>query len=241
MEQATQLPNQRNYSDDLLDLVLKNSKEITDFYCDIADDLSFEEKQHLESQLLWLYRRFTNPHKDWNDQIIRSSQALLNSIIRFRDLANANEKFVTYKTLVGYESVFPSAWDVEATDFESEQEYRNSQITSLTESVRDDNAAEWLETIERCARTQTNDAATFPSFGQFLILLSEQKPEIVLAYLRNPTGHIWKFLLPILIGCGKARTIQMQGTSWFVGSTKENILSRSHAFSSTRKNLTPIS
>ena len=108
---------------------------------------------------------------------------LRQAIFRFRDAVNANVDFVTYKTLVGYESVFAPAWSDDGFDIEGEQAYRSEKIDALVASVTDDNADEWFARLVRCAETESNDLATFPSFGTFLERLGSASPKILVRYL----------------------------------------------------------
>jgi hypothetical protein len=58
--------------------------------------------------------------------------ALNASILKFRDAVNANKGFTIYKTLVGFESVFPPAWDDPHFHYEEEAAYREQCIPAVS-------------------------------------------------------------------------------------------------------------
>jgi hypothetical protein len=111
---------------------------------------------------------------------------------------------VIYKTLVGHESVFPPAWDVPDLDLRGEVDYRKERIKELVAEVNDENAKDWLATLQRCAATESDDLATFPSLGEFLQKLSEAKPQIVLGFIDRLGGRLTGFLGVILSGLAKS-------------------------------------
>src|SRR4051812_39354896 len=96
---------------------------------------------------------------------------------------SVRDKGPWYKTLVGYQSVFPPAWESDEFNYKEMHAYRGDRIKELVNEIDVSNADKWLETLIRCARTESNDLATFPSFGQFLNQLSEEKPDVILGYL----------------------------------------------------------
>ena len=110
--EATRTPSSSQYSNELLVCILENSAAIVDFFSTVAPTESYEILQAIEHRLLWLYRRNQGIAVLGADAAVAKARDALNaSILRFRDAANANEGFTIYKTLVGFESVFPPAWD----------------------------------------------------------------------------------------------------------------------------------
>ena len=55
------------------------------------------------------------------------ARAVVSAIESFRDRANANDRFVKFKTLVGSEFVFPLDWDGDSMDVEGPQRYRDGK------------------------------------------------------------------------------------------------------------------
>ena len=52
----------------------------------------------------------------------------MEAILAFRDLINADPQYVRYKTLVGFDSVFPFDWERETPDYAATRQYRIVQI-----------------------------------------------------------------------------------------------------------------
>ena len=182
---ATEAPHRGNYSDALFKIILDNTRTIVEFYTEIAEGQSYEILQTLEYKMLWLYRRNQDMPAETavNPEIAEARDRLTERLLAFRDRINTDHSFVVYKILVGFESVFPPAWKTENFDFGQEKEYREQRIRELIEEVTEESADDWLAILTRCAQTESNDGATFLSFGHFLEELGEAKPQIILQYL----------------------------------------------------------
>ena len=202
LNQAVTFPGGAAYGDALIRMVLDDTRRIVGFFADRAEAEPFEILQTLEHQFLWLYRRTKDQaaaQSEDHAEIASKANEVLAAIERFRDRANSSERFVRFKTLVGYESVFPPEWDGEAMDIEGPQAYRAARIAEYVASVTSDTADEWYGVIERCAAVRSNDMATFPSFAEFLKQLAACSPDIVLAYLKRGDA-LTGFLPAVLAG-----------------------------------------
>ena len=186
---------------DLIELVLDDTLKIVDFFTGRADNESFELLQHLEHQFLWLYRRSKEMAAgNLGPTVSAKATAVVSAIEAFRDRANSHDRFVKFKTLVGFESVFPLEWNGNAMDIEGPQAYRAGQITQYVASITSENAEEWYDIIKFCAAVKSDDMATFPSFGEFLKQLAARSPDIVIGYLKNDIEVLNNFLPAILGG-----------------------------------------
>jgi ppGpp synthetase/RelA/SpoT-type nucleotidyltranferase len=199
---ATSMPIQANYSDNLLIDVLNDSVRVVDFYREIASGNGYEILQKAEDSILWLHRRSIGIRNDpkANEATLAAVNKLSASIQQFRNVLDANKLFTIYKTLVGYDSVFPIMWENENSDPAEEDEYRKARIDEFIAEISETNADEWLSIIRRCAQTESNDAATFPNFGEFLKKLSKAQPAVVLRYIENLDEKLTGFLGVMLTG-----------------------------------------
>jgi len=203
--EATRTPNSSGYANDLLVTILKNSAAIIDFFASVAPTESYEMLQTVEHKALFLYQRDQGIDALATDTSVQHARDALDaSILRFRDAANANKAFTIYKVLVGFESVFPPAWDDPEFDYEAEESYRKERSAAFVAEVDETNAEEWFAIIQRCAQTESNDLAAFPSFGRFLQQLSQAKPQIVLGFLDKIEGRLTDFLGVILSGLAQS-------------------------------------
>jgi ppGpp synthetase/RelA/SpoT-type nucleotidyltranferase len=194
-------PPLRGVNDTLAKLLLRDTADIVEFYIEIAPRLSYELLEHIEHVLLWQYRHKTKSGaKEEDRELTEFRRALSERIFRFRDLVNADRSFVTFKTLVGFESVFLPEWEADALDVEAREVYRNARITELVSEVTEIRADEWLATLSRCARADLKDGATFISLNRFLEELGKAKPAIVMSYLDRLDARLAEFLPAILGG-----------------------------------------
>jgi hypothetical protein len=190
-----------NGDEDLALLIARDCLQVVEFWTEVAPELSFELRQELEEHLLWVRRRnIPRENAASNEALVAAQTALGEAILGFRDRINSDPEFVIYKTLVGFRSVFPPEWDDPGFGHEEKKASRERRIDDLVAQVTPDNAVEWLQRIRRCAATESDDLATFPSFGQFLSKLGASKPEIMWGYLDQLDEHLAAFLPYILDG-----------------------------------------
>lgn len=203
--EATHTPN-GVHSNELLAGILEDSATIVDFFTGMVPDECYEILQTVEHKLLWMYRRNQGiPQAMAADETVAKARDALNAgILRYRDAVNANKGFTIYKTLVGFDSVFPPAWDDQNFDLQGEEAYREERIDELVAAVDEQTAEEWLAILQRCAQTESNDAATFPSFGKFLQKLSQVKPKIMLGFIDRLGDRLTGFLGIILSGLAQS-------------------------------------
>lgn len=202
LSSATTTPHMGNYSNALGKTVLENTSRIVEFYTEVAGGQSHELLQELEHEIFWLYRRNRDMPADiaTDSEIAPVLARLTKSIFAFRDLINGSRAFCVYKTLVGYQSVFPPAWEDDEFEVESQDAYRTQKIGELVDEVTEKNAGEWLTVLARCAQTESSDLATFPSFGKFLEELGKSKPQVVISYLDQLDDRLANFLPAMLTG-----------------------------------------
>jgi ppGpp synthetase/RelA/SpoT-type nucleotidyltranferase len=197
---ATRFPMEGG-RDHLIELVLDDTRQIVEFFTERLANEPFEIVQHLEHHFLWVYRRSREMVEGrTQDAIAAKAQAVVAAVEAFRDRANANDQFVKFKTLVGFESVFPMEWSGQSMEIERPRKYRADKIAEYVASVTADNADEWYGIIQLCTAVKSNDWATFPSLGEFLKQLAARSPKIVVGYLKRDEGLLRDFLPAVLAG-----------------------------------------
>ena len=200
--EATRLPLPTHYSNELCALVLGDAKRIVELLANRTAGQSYQLLEHIEHTLLHEYRRALGIAA--NEQGKLSCKELANSlagaILGFRDLVNADNQFVQYKALVGFETVFPHYWEDDKFDFNRDEQYRQERIEEFVESITADNQDEWYSFIQRCAATKSNDLATFPSFAAFIARLAKRKPEIAVGFLERSNDDLLVFIPAFLNG-----------------------------------------
>ena len=201
LDAATRTPNQAQYSNELLATTLKDAIRIIDFVTERTKALSYELLQHLEHRFFYDYLRakgFTaDPENRFGCQA--EAKALESTIFKFRDRINADDRFVRYKVLVGFESKYPDHWTDEEFAYK-EDEYRRGEANRYIDEINAANESEWFDLIARCAETKSNDLATFPVFGNFVSKLAESKPEVAGRFLAKASNDLRNFLAGFLNG-----------------------------------------
>ncbi len=202
LREATRLPGRASYSNELLLLTLEDTKRITELLTQRATEQPYELLEHLEHGMLYDYWRARQLAADEHDKsgCQQIAKRIMEAIIAFRDLINADQQYIRYKTLVGYESVFSFHWENEAFDYTAANEYRKAQAALYIDEISDETADDWYRLIQRCAATKSNDMATFPIFGEFLHQLSKARPNFALALARRDDVDVLTFLPAILNG-----------------------------------------
>jgi hypothetical protein len=204
--EATAAPVSADYPAGLLVNILNDTVRAVDFCREVASTDAYEIIQRTEDRLLWLHRRnrgILNETKTTVETLAAAGR-LSESIGTFRTVVDANKGFTIYKTLVGYDSVFPPMWENENFDVAEADAYRKERIDELVAEVNEGNADEWFSVIQRCAQTDSSDAATFPSFGLFLQKLSRAQPLIVLGVIEKIDERLTGFLGVMLSGLAQS-------------------------------------
>ena len=163
---------------------------------------SYELLQHLEHQFLYDYFRAKDLTDDSGNRFGCQAEAaaLVAAIFKFRDTINTDDRFVRYKVLVGFESVYPGHWTEKEFDYQGADEYRRGEASRYIDEINATNERDWFDLIERCAETKSNDLATFPVFGNFISKLAERKPEVAERFLAKASDDLRNFLAGFLNG-----------------------------------------
>jgi hypothetical protein len=202
LDAATRTPNQAQYSNELLATTLTDATRIVDFVTARATAASYELLQHLEHRFLYDYFRAKELTEDPENRFgcEAEARALVTAIYTFRDTINADDRFVRYKVLVGFESVYPGHWIDEGFDYKGADEYRRGEANRYIDEINPANENEWFDLLARCAEIKSNDLATFPVFGSVISKLAERKPEVADRCLAKASDDLRNFLAGFLNG-----------------------------------------
>jgi ppGpp synthetase/RelA/SpoT-type nucleotidyltranferase len=221
LSEASRTPSMGNYSNALLTIALNDTARIVRFLTDVSAEQSYILLEEFEHECLLQYRRnnLVAPSMA-NDKEVAAARDGLNEAIRaFRDRVNTDQRFVNFKTLVGYQAVFPPAWKGGDFDIRGIHKFRKAEIAKLVDQVTEESAEEWFRIISACANIPSDDLATFPSFCLFVEQLGKAKPEIVLSYLDPLDNELANFLPSMLCGLEQSRlkeAVLKQVWTWIV-------------------------
>jgi len=202
LQAATRTPISTNYDNALALLVMNNTRSILEFQTQIVPILSLQLTQMTEVHVRQIYWRYSDlPESMRNDQnIVAEQKCVQKAALSFRDVANSNPDFVIYKTLVGYNSIFPPDWEDKEFHYKGAAVYRTAQVDAMLASIPEEGIDIWFDRIRRYAQTESNDGATFPVFGDFIERVAEAHPLVVLSHLNQLEGPFARFLSGILGG-----------------------------------------
>lgn len=195
-------PISTGYSNELAHLVMQNITDVIGFEASVVAELSLSLRQSIESwvnRVYWTYEAL--PESMAGDaSLVAAQQAIRGAALNFRDVSNADPDFVIYKTLVGYDCVYPPAWSDRNFQYSEATAYRNVQVDALLGTVTGADAELWFDRLRRYAQTDSEDLATFPVFAQFIERLGESQPEIVFDYVDRAEPPLKDFLPAMFAG-----------------------------------------
>lgn len=184
---ASVKPSYRLSDDRVMSMIFRDSARVVDVIANLSATLSLEMRQHFEARILHLSRHYRTLDSNYSGKadIEEAHTILLSSIADARRILNEDEEFVVFKTLVGFESVFPNMWEDGGTGFEANDAYRDAEQERLAQSVNEETWEAWKRRVVRAANAKTQDCATFPPFEKFLDKLATLQPELALDLLKD--------------------------------------------------------
>lgn len=181
-------PSNRSQPDDrVMSMIFRDSARVVDVIVDLSATLSLEMRQHFENRILNVSRHYRTLDSNYSEKgdIEEAHTILLSSIDNARRILNKDEEFIIFKTLVGFESVFPNMWENGGSDFEANDAYRDTEQDRLAQSVNEETWDVWKRRVVRAANVNTQDCAAFPPFDKFLDKLAALQPKLALDLLKD--------------------------------------------------------
>lgn len=195
-------PSGSGYTLELAPTLMEAAAELIEFEAAQVHAMSWELRQREERAILNQFRiNRALPTALQADRAVAVLRDRIDAAVKaFRAVIDADEEYAIYKVLVGFNVVYPPAWDDRAFNYEQEQNYRNQAVNAMVESITPEHAVLWHARAVRCAQTQSDDLATFPLFNAFLQRAGEQRSQVVLRWLEPTAPPLTRFLPPMLIG-----------------------------------------
>jgi ppGpp synthetase/RelA/SpoT-type nucleotidyltranferase len=217
--EASRTPNLGGYANELVVVTYRDTARIIQAMTELLPTFGYLLIEHLEHDCLWQFRRSKRlpARMDKDKNIFSAREELHQAIGAFRERANSDQSFVIFKTLVGYESVFPPAWESDEFDIQEVDEYRTKAVAELVGQVTSETAEEWFQRITTCAEVQSDDSATFPRFRQFLERLALAQPAITWTYIDREHTALAQFLDCFLTGferAGEREAVIKRARAW---------------------------
>ena len=184
---AGRTPQTGKQSPEVAAMILMDLAHAVESIARFASQASFNARQDIESMLFqhWCWNRSPPRHIATEPKVAAAHERLIRNIISLREVLNADEEFVAFKTIVGYKSVFPHQWEEGEMDFERDEAVRNQRQDELAESITPENWSIWKSRLATAASVKSNDLATFPPYERFLSAIAARQPKLVFELLED--------------------------------------------------------
>lgn len=187
LQQSTRTPSNTEYSDDFLNLILRNTIRVLKFYKQIIPGEDLEIIQKIEHDSFWLARRGVQ------DEVVATA-------LTIKDELDRHAEYQIFKHLIGFEGVFQNWNKLDDEDFKATRQLREDKAREYARSINEDNYEEWKSRIMLYSQIQSNDMATFPVFGKFLEFFGNFSPKLALRLLNEEGEKLERFIIVLLIG-----------------------------------------
>lgn len=167
----------------------RDARVVLEFMCDLVPTEPLPVVQTIEHDAYWDFHH-------------ASSADVEAAALRVRDAVAGHAEYQIYKQLIGFGGIFGDWERLRSHDEEWDHSNtkRQEAARAYVQSINDENQSEWLERILEFAKTESDDLATFPVFYEFLELLAQHKPDLVMALIEGYEVRMRPFLIPMLIG-----------------------------------------
>jgi ppGpp synthetase/RelA/SpoT-type nucleotidyltranferase len=205
MKASTRLPRHGAYSDGLMERAFKDAAALLQFLTEHAGDIPNLLKESIEQDALFHYRRAKQmPAETLKSEDVRTARdSVVSAALVLRDQFNAIADYVTFKTLVGFETVFAYEWgeDEAKVDFEAKEAYRKARVDEYLAEVSEATADAWFARLSDYAASDSEDRAMFPFLGTFIADVGKKLPAVAARWLEASRGQpLAKFTPGLLRG-----------------------------------------
>lgn len=175
--------------DEVSAMILRNTKDVLEFYGNLIGTADFQIVQNIESLSYWIFYHAPN------EQVKRYALDIEKAVA-------ANEEYQIYKTLIGFEGIFVGWERLRKNDsyWEETDKFRKEKAAEFATGITPDNFPTWRARILLYAKTQSDDMATFPIFYYFLEMFAKAQPKLALKLISEDTNEVAGFLISLLRG-----------------------------------------
>ena len=151
---------------ELMGMILSDLAYAVERMTEFAPKASLSARQDIESELhrCWRWNRSLSEHLGSVAKVMEAHKWLTKSMDTLRQTLNADEEFVVFKTLVGYQSVFPHMWEEDRSNFSRDEAVRHERQNKLAETITVESWPLWKSRLATAASVKSNDLATFGDY-----------------------------------------------------------------------------
>ena len=187
LQTATRRPHHGATPNELIALVATDTLAVSRILREIAATASFELRETIEHDALWMLRHHGELPPDLRDDEVLTGlrDDLVAELHAIRDEVNSDTEFVIFKRLVGFEAVFLPEWEKPTYDFDGDGRDKDEALDALIADVDEPNFPTWIARLVRCCETTFTDGATFGGFNAFVAKLGKSHPSLVAGLLAD--------------------------------------------------------
>ena len=220
---------------DVIAMILLDLAHSVERITGLVNVASLDSRQDIESHLLryWRWNKSPPQHLISADNVVAAHEKLINQILLLRETMNADEDFVTFKTIVGYQSVFPHMWEDDKLDFSRNEAVRNQEQDRLADAITEEDWPLWKSRLVAAAAVKSHDGATFPPYARFLSVVADRHPDLAFDLLNDDDMPAWTMrpIAEVLLGSGLRQDVETLLNSWLEEDTRLKEIAALAAFS----------
>lgn len=189
-------------NDDLMRMVMEDGARAIAIERDRIGAWGLELRRWCETDALHCHYRFhaLPPHLADNAELATAQIAIVAELLALRDALNADPEFVLYKTLVGHDSVRPTAWDEHPFDPDATNAWRAACYPDIVDQIMDDTVAAWIERVRLYVAEPKSTGGELMPLADCLKLLGETKPGVAARFLDAMDEAFSPLLIALLLG-----------------------------------------
>lgn len=199
-------------------IVMDDAARVASIERALAPTCGLEVRRDMEAKALHIHYAYSAvpPTMTGDENLVAAQQKVVGQLLGLRDDLNADEDYVLYKTLIGYDSVRPQAWVTDPFDFQATDAWRKTVWPAILARVDAEGAAAWIRRIHRYLSEPLGTGSSVP-LSNFSQHLAQVRPEVALHLLAEMDDTLSGILLALLTGLdavGRTDDIRRLADAW---------------------------
>ena len=193
-------------SDDLLRTIMEDGARVIAIQTARIGKWGLELRRWCETDAIHCHYRFhaLPPHMADNAELAAAQQQIVGELLALRDALNADPEFVLYKTLIGHDSIRPTAWDEHPFDPDATREWRAGSYPDIIAQITDETTGTWIERVRHYLAEPKQTGGELESLSDCMKLLGETKPQVAARFLDAMDDTLSPLLVSLLLGTDKS-------------------------------------
>jgi len=219
LRQASQPPFHGG-SPALRTMVMDDASRVASIERGLAPTCGLEVRREMEVRALHVHYAYSAmpPTMTDDEGLVAAQQNVVAQLLGLRADLNADEDYVLYKTLIGYDSVRPQAWATNPFDFQATDTWRQTLWPAIVARVDTEGAAAWTARIHRYLSEPLGTGSSVP-LSNFSQELAKVRPAVALHLLSKMDDTLSPILLALLTGLdavGRTDDIRRLADGWIM-------------------------